>query len=83
MKSSLRLNWELDTQNIFINDVIQWAGNLCVVRQTYHRYGFRFISVHHIDKEGCKVTTHYIEQSHVKLVGRNYKGRIHESKRTD
>lgn len=45
-----------------------------VVSETYHRHTFRFISIVYLDKDGeKKETRHYVKQSHVKLVGRNYK----------
>jgi len=76
MKLASSLVWELDSQHIFVNDVVQWKNNIAVICQTYHRYGFRFLSLCYKDKDEEKVTVHYIEQSHVKLLGRNYKERV-------
>lgn len=65
----------LDSQKIFVNDVVLWDNSIAVVSETYSRHTFRFISIGYLDKDGEKVTVRYIEQSHVKLVGRNYRGK--------
>lgn len=69
----------LDSQKIFVNDVVIWSNIVAVVSETYYRHTFRFISIVYFNKDSEKVTRHYVEQSHVKLIGRNYRRKCCES----